>query len=189
MSSKIPFLVPVFFITLMLLVSFNTQNNDSKVNWLTFEEAVEKSKLEKRKIIIDVYTDWCGYCKVMDRNTFNKDHIAEYLNSRFYPVKLNAEQTKIIQFRGYTFAYVNSRGRGYHQLAYALLQGKLSYPTTVFLDENFNMIQPLPGYIKADLFEKVLTYFGEDYFKTTKWNDFEKNYKSMIDRKSPITNY
>ena len=170
------------FLILILFFSFNTQKNNSndssKVNWLTFEEAVEKSKSEKRKIIIDVYTDWCGYCKVMDRNTFNNEHIANYLNTKFYPVKLNAEQTGDIKFRGNTFTYQNNGGRGYHQLAYELLQGKLSYPTTVFLDENFNMIQPLPGYQKPEFFDKVLKYFGEDYFKTTKWNDFEKDYKS-----------
>ncbi|MDH5598010.1 MAG: DUF255 domain-containing protein [Cyclobacteriaceae bacterium] len=173
---------PLIFIILVLFTSFNTRkevtNSNSKVNWLTFEEAVEKSKTEKRKIVIDVYTDWCGYCKVMDKNTFNNEHIAEYMNSKFYPVKLNAEQTKNIQFRGNTFTYVNNRGRGYHQLAFELLQGKLSYPTTVFLDENFNMIQPLPGYQKPQFFDMVLKYFGENHFKNTKWSEFEKNYQS-----------
>ena len=63
----------------------------SGVKWLTFEEAVEKSKTEKRKIFIDVYTDWCGWCKVMDKNTFNDPEVAKLLNEKFYPVKFNAE--------------------------------------------------------------------------------------------------
>src|SRR5882757_10471977 len=72
----------------------------SPVKWMTFQEAVEKSKTEKRKIFIDVYTDWCGWCKVMDKNTFPDLQIAKLLNEKFYPVKLDAEQTADINFRG-----------------------------------------------------------------------------------------
>ncbi len=66
----------------------------NEVKWMSFEEAVERSKTEKRKIFIDVFTDWCGWCKVMDKNTFPDLVIAKLLsNEKFYPVKFNAEQT------------------------------------------------------------------------------------------------
>ena len=149
-----------------------------KVNWMTFEEAVEASKTEKKKIFIDVYTDWCGWCKVMDKNTFSQKDIATYLNENFYPVKLDGEQKEPITFRGTTFKFVPSGRKGYHQLAAALLQGQLSYPTVVFLDEDFNMLQPLKGYQQPKEFDMVLKFLGEDHFKTVKWVDFQKTYNS-----------
>lgn len=158
----------------------NEPVEESSVNWMSFEEAVEKSKAEKRKIFIDVYTDWCGWCKVMDKNTFNQEKIAKYLNDNFYPVKLDGEQKEDITFRGQTYKYVASGRRGYHELAAALLQGKLSYPTVVFLDEDFNMIQPLPGYQKPEAFEKVINFIGGDYYKTKEWTEWEKNFESEL---------
>ncbi|HEY3429872.1 MAG TPA: DUF255 domain-containing protein, partial [Cyclobacteriaceae bacterium] len=101
---------------------------DKMVKWMTFEEALEKSKTEKRKIFIDVYTDWCGWCKVMDKNTFGEANVAKILNEDFYPVKFNAEQRENVVFNGTTFKFVASGNNGYHELAAALLNNKLSYP-------------------------------------------------------------
>ncbi len=110
------------------------------VKWMTFTEAVEKSKAEKRKIFIDVYTSWCGWCKVMDKNTFPDPEIAKLLNEKFYPVKFDAEQTNDVVFRGTTFKFISSGRGGYHQLAAALLNNQMSYPNFVFLDEEFRII-------------------------------------------------
>ena len=151
---------------------------NAQVNWLTFEEAVEKAKVEPRKVFIDVYTDWCGWCKVMDKNTFSHPDIASYLNENFYPVKLDAEQTEDVEFRGYTFKFVPSGRKGYHQLAAALLNNRLSFPTVVFLDENFDMIQPIPGYQKPKQFDMIIKFIGGDHFKEVTWADFQKSYNS-----------
>ena len=152
--------------------------NEEVVNWLTFEEAIEKSKTEKRKIFIDVYTDWCGWCKVMDKKTFSEVNIARYLNEYYYPVKLDAEQKEDITFRNHTFKFVPNGRRGYHELAAWLLQGKLSYPTVVFLDEDFNLIQPLPGYREPKDFHPILTFFGEDQHKAMAWKEYQQVYES-----------
>lgn len=151
---------------------------ESPVNWMTFEEAIEKSKTEKRKIFIDVYTDWCGWCKVMDKNTFSEPKVAKILNEQFYPVKFDAEQREDVLFNGTTFKFVPSGNKGYHQLAAALLNNQLSYPTVVFLDEEFRMIQPLAGYQKAPEFHKIIQFIGEDHYKKTKWDEWQTIYKS-----------
>lgn len=148
------------------------------VNWMTFEEAIEQAKVEKKKIFIDVYTDWCGWCKVMDKNTFSQPVIANYLNDNFYPVKFDAEQKGNIDFKGTTYKFVASGRKGYHQLAAALLQNKLSYPSVVFLDEDFNMIQPLPGYQKPDNFEMIIKFIGSDGYRKTDWKTWQKEYES-----------
>ncbi len=153
-------------------------SEDSPVRWLSFEEAIEKSKTEKRKIFIDVYTDWCGWCKVMDKNTFSEAKIAKILNEQFYPVKFDAEQTEDVVFNGTTFKFVPSGKKGYHQLAAALLNNQLAYPTVVFLDEEFRMIQPLQGYQKAPEFHKIILFIGGDHYKNTKWEEWQTTYKS-----------
>lgn len=153
-----------------------------QVNWMTFEQAVERSKKEKRKIFIDVYTDWCGYCKIMDRNTFNDPEVARILNENFYPVKFNAEQRDDVEFDGHVFKFVPA-GR-YHELAASLLGNKLSYPTVVFLTEDFEIIMgPFPGYRPAQQFHMIAQYIGEDHFRSKTWQEFQQTYKSPYARK------
>lgn len=154
------------------------------VKWISFEEAVEKSKSEKRKILIDVYTDWCGYCKVMDKNTFTDPRIAALLNEHFYAVKLDAEQKEPITFRGTTFKHVPSGRGGYHELAASLLSNQLSYPNFVFLTEDFKIIPvlpgkpSLPGYRKPEEFHFFLKYVADELFREMAVTDYQKVYQS-----------
>ena len=152
-----------------------------KIKWHTFQEAAELSKKEKRKIFIDVFTDWCGWCKVMDRNTFPNPVIVKYMNEHFYAVKLNAEMKDTVVFGGNT--YINpspNAPRSTHQLASALLNNQLSYPTTVYLDENFSMLTQVPGYRKPEELEPILKFFGENAFKTQKWEEFSSTFKGEV---------
>lgn len=151
----------------------------SAVNWLTFEEAVEKNKTAPRKIVVDIYTDWCGWCKRMDKTTFSQAQIASYLNENYYPVKFNAEQKEEILFNGKEYGFVSNGRRGYHELAAEITGGMLSYPTTVFLDEDMKVIQAIKGFKDADSFEQIATYFGGDYHKKTPWESYRKNYKPL----------
>ncbi len=172
-------LVAVMALTSMMLISNQSKNTEeSPVKWMTFDEAIAKSKMEKRPIFIDVYTDWCGWCNVMDKNTFSDLQVSKLLNEKFYAVKFNAEQHEDVTFQGTTFKFVPSGGKGYHEFAAALMNNEMSYPTVVFLDENFAMIQPLPGYKKADEFHKIAQFIGEGYYKTVKWDAFQSQYKS-----------
>lgn len=166
---------------LLIVVAFTIPVfSQTTVKWYTIEEAFELTKKEPRKIMIDVYTDWCGWCKVMDKKTFSNEIIAEYLNKNFYPVKFNAEQKTDISLNGKVFKYVASGTRGYHQLAYQLLNGQLGYPSVVFLDEKTNMIQPLQGYVEAKPFDAIVKFIGGNAYKTTKWEDFQSGYVSPI---------
>ncbi len=170
--------IGLFCIAGLILTAFIKPAKESQVKWLTFEEAVEKSKTEKRKIFIDVYTDWCGWCKVMDKNTFSEPKVAKILNEHFYPVKFNAEQREDVIFAGNTFKFIDNGRNGYHQLAASLLNNQLSYPTVVFLDDEFRMIQPLPGYQKPEEFHKIIQFIGEDHYKNVTWKDWQVTYKS-----------
>jgi thioredoxin-related protein len=151
-----------------------------KVKWYTIEEAVELNKKEPRKIMIDVFTDWCGWCKVMDKNTFQNDTIAEYLNQEYYPVKFNAEQKDSIVFQGHSYKFVAQGSRGYNELAAALLGGQMSYPSVVFLDENLQGLHIEKGYVEAKRFDMILKYIGGNFYKNTAWDTWSVGYQSPI---------
>ena len=165
----------LLLLSLTILGSFSSINAQS-VNWITWEEAVTLAESESntKKIFVDVYTDWCGWCKKMDKDTFQNPDVATYMAENFYMVKLDAEGKEPIEFQGKTFNFIASGRRGYHEFAAALLQGKLSYPTVVFLDEKLNMLSPVPGYQKAKPFLKIAKYFGDDIYKTKDWKAYEK---------------
>jgi len=149
----------------------------NKINWISFEEAMELHEQTPKKMLIDLYTDWCGWCKQMDNTTFNNPVIIEYINENYIPVKFNAEQKEMIEFKGKTYEFVKQGKRGYHELALTLTSGQLSYPTYVFLTENLEVIQPLPGYHDEIQFEMIINYFGEDFYKNTPWNKFKDDFK------------
>jgi len=150
----------------------------SKVQWMSFEEALKKGKENPRKIFIDVYTDWCGWCKRMDKTTFDNEKVAALLNEKYYAVKLDAEQKGDIEFDGRTFKFIAEGRNGYHELAASLLNGKMSYPTVVFLDEEFRLITPVPGYQQPQDLHPILQFIGDSHYKNTKWESFIEQYKS-----------
>ena len=147
--------------------------SEASIEWLSWEQAIEKMADEPKKVFIDVYTDWCGWCKRMDASTFVDPAVVAVMNEHFYAVKLDAEQKENIVYDNHTFTYRSDYGRrGVHELAFALLDGKMSYPSFVYLDESASRISISPGYKDAQTMDVELRYIGKDYFKTTTYEDF-----------------
>ncbi|MEL6122120.1 MAG: DUF255 domain-containing protein [Bacteroidota bacterium] len=142
------------------------------IQWYTWEEAHELSKTAPKKIFIDLYTDWCGWCKRMDATTFKDPAVVQLLNENFYPVKFNAEQRDAIVFNEKKYEYMNAGRRGVHQLAYALLDGRMGYPAFVTLDESFARIMISPGYKKSPQLIKELTFAKEEHYKSQSFDEY-----------------
>lgn len=158
----------------LFILLFASANGQTTIQWMSIEEAEIAVKKEPRKILIDVYTDWCGWCKRMDADTFQKEEIAEFVNANFYAVKLNAEQKDSIIFKGETYKFNKNGRKGYNELAAIFLQGRLAYPSMVYLDENLNIIRPWPGYKGPADFRLILDYIFEDYYLETDFEQYKK---------------
>lgn len=168
----------VFFYSLNTFAQAKKETAEG-IHWLSFQEAVELNKTQPKKIFIDLYTSWCGWCKRLDATTYTDKKVIEYLNANYYPVRMDAEMKDTIIYDGKAFINPEpSKSRSTHELAYALLSGKLSYPTLVYLDEKMNMLSQVPGYMTAENLMQVLRYFGENNQGKISWEEYQKNYIS-----------
>ncbi|NMM50035.1 thioredoxin family protein [Marinigracilibium pacificum] len=153
-------LLSLFVLTLTFSAS-DIIAQDSKINWLTPAELEAKINEEPRKIFFDVYTDWCGWCKVMDRDTFSDQKVIDFVNENYYAVKLDAESQENFNFMGQMASGVG--------LARSFRVN--SYPTIVFMDEKMTTVYPVPGFRKADEFVKILKKIDEMNFAPSQEQD------------------
>ncbi len=161
---KILLIAPMALL-LLVLAAPRVEAQEKAINWLTIEQAEALHKENPKKVFVDVYTDWCSWCKRMSSETFTHPVIVDYINEHFYAVKLNAEQTEPITFRGTTYYNENAgQRRAAHNFAIAILQGRMGYPTVAFFDEELNLITTLPGFRPPDKMEPVLAFFKEDVY-------------------------
>lgn len=116
-----------------------------QINWMTLEQATKASKENPTKpILLSIYTNWCGYCKKLDKETFVDANVTKYVNEHYIPVKFNAETKDMVSFLGINYTYISGARANY--LAYVLTQGRLSYPATVVLDSKGNTERIILGY-------------------------------------------
>ncbi|MDD2637032.1 MAG: DUF255 domain-containing protein, partial [Bacteroidales bacterium] len=162
------------FISIVVLAQAPVSNTNT-LNWMSFEEAVKLHEENPKTILIDMYTDWCGWCKKMDAETFSNPQIVSYINANFYPVKFNAEGTDTIEYKGKTYVNSNSGRRSSHQLAQELMGGRMSYPTIVYIDFE-NNINPVPGFMDVRKIEPLLVYFAERINKNCSYDSFNRGF-------------
>jgi thioredoxin-related protein len=173
----------ILYILLFIGTSIYTANGQVKAKWYTLNEALELQKTHPRKILIDIYTDWCGWCKKMDAETFNHPVISNYINQHFYPVKFNAEGSDSITFANHKFINEGKGSRSTHQFAMALFQAQNlqpAYPSIAYLDENLQLIRVWSGYWTAPQIELWLNYVVDEKYKPLPLEEYQKTFISKI---------
>jgi thioredoxin-related protein len=144
-----------------------------QVKWMKFEEAVAAAQKEPRKIFIDIYADWCGWCKTLDKTTFSDSVVAAILNGQYYPVKLDAESKEMQTLpdgRKVSSAELSSI------LATSTPGEKYGLPLMIILNEKTNLLARIPGAQKPDLMTPALLFFGENHYLTKSWETYAKEY-------------
>lgn len=156
----------ILFISSLLCFELSeSQENNSKLKWLNFNDAVKVSEKSNKKLLVDVYTDWCSWCKKMDSNVYANEKVLEYLNKNFVVVKLNAEGKTTVNFKDTIYSAAEfSQG-----------MGVTGYPATLFFTANGNLITLLPGYVEAPMFLNVLRYISESRYEKESFDTFLKS--------------
>jgi thioredoxin-related protein len=168
---------PLFLFGLVLvLCSLAAFKKNDSTHWISLDEAQKQLNVAKKPVLIDLYTDWCSWCKVMDKQTYANKHVADYLKENFYAVKVNAESQSKITWMGKQFAF-NSQYKT-NDFAVYLTGGQLSYPTTVIIPTDGSGPQAIPGFLKPADFEIILKYFGDGKYGKVPFNEYRKSFKS-----------
>jgi thioredoxin-related protein len=154
------------------------ETGPSEIHWITsIDELQAKMAKSPKKVYMDVYTDWCGWCKKMDATTFTNPSVIRYMNQNFYCFRFNAERRDTMRFKGKEY-YFKPEYKC-NTLAAELMNGQMSYPTTILMMEKFEGPQPIPGYLNVNQIEPILTYFGDNIYKHQSWADFSKDFKPV----------
>jgi thioredoxin-related protein len=150
----------LIFVTSLLLFS-SCKETPKEIAWLDIKEAESIKNNDKKYYFVDVYTEWCGWCKVMDRETFSQKEVIDFMNKNFHNIKFDAEQRETTVFNGKTYMWVNSGRNGINMLAMDLLNTELSYPSYVILDENKKPVEVLKGYLEVTPFLSSLKKYDK----------------------------
>lgn len=177
---KTLFLLATVFLSFNIV---NAQETATEINWMSLEEAIEAQKETPKKIFMDVYTQWCGPCKMLDKNTFHHADVVKYVNDHFYAVKFDAESPTPITYKGKIYSnptYVEGKkGRnGVHELS---RQFQVSaYPTMLFLNENTDVITPVTGYLQPTQLELYLKLIHQEDYKLLTTDDAWTKYQESF---------
>jgi thioredoxin-related protein len=202
---KINSYIKAVLLTAGLLFSFSGFSQEKEaINWIPFDKAVELAQKNHKPIIVDIYTQWCGPCKMMSKNTFQNPAIAKYVNEHYYAVKFDAENFDTLKFnlivpdtvrdkkgkviktgtKKQPLVFYNPAPKGTpratHQFAVSILDSKLSYPSFVFLNDKIQRIDIVKGYHTPEQFEPIIKFIGSGAYIKIKYEDFVKTFKSGL---------
>ena len=167
-----------FYLLLFFMLSLFSQSWSQNINWMTWDQAVEKSQMAShKKILIHIYQDGCQPCKNMDLTTFVAPEVVDLVNNNFYPVKLDARSKKELTYNGKKLVLKCENGSCVHEFAMTLTNGTLSFPSCVFLDESMDNIGSIPDYKDPKQFALYVKYYASGASTKMPFTKFEKGEK------------
>lgn len=143
-----------------------TSSADTAAIWVSFNEGMARAEKENRHVIIDFYTSWCHWCKVMDRETFSDPEVKKYLVEHFVTIRINAESTtEKVKYKGQEMTPV--------ELARAF--NVRAFPSVAYLDRDGELVTIVPGFVPAKTFLPLLRYMQmECYNQRMTFEEFMK---------------
>lgn len=152
----------ILIITQLLYGCAGEPPSTPETQWISFEEAQISSQKDKKKILVNIYTNWCEFCKKLDENVYPDSLVRRNLSQYYHAVKLNAESDKMIRVNGETLS----------ESEFAKKLGIRSYPTILFIDTDGELILQINGYMPASDFRNMLVYIGEEAYTKKEFHEF-----------------
>ena len=168
---------------LLAFAAFFACGANCQVQWKTIEQASQiDTKSNKKMFFIDFSTSWCGWCKRMDKETFNDPVVSAILNKYYIPVKFDAEGSSTFSWNGtkYTNTPVPGQKAQTHPFTRAILGQKVGYPSFAFFNPNGGLTQILQGYQNAYDFSMVLWYFCSGDSRQYTFDEYQKIFQEEI---------
>jgi thioredoxin-related protein len=162
-------LLGVFAFAFYSIEKSSASSAPGTVVWHSFNDGINLARNSNKKVLVDVYTNWCGWCKKMDAEVYTDKEVSRLLKQDFILVKLNAESSNALSYKGNSFT----------EAEFARELGVTGYPTTLFFDQNSNPITNFPGYAPPGRFAKVLDFIGKDYYKSVSFQEYDKSHSSL----------
>lgn len=181
---KISALILIAFILPIIGYCQESGTKNNEIHWITsIDELQAKMQQNPKKVIIDFYTGWCGWCKKMEASTYTNPSLVKYINNNYYAVKFDAERQDAFTFQGKEYHY-DPQSKA-NTFAVELMkinnpQG-MSYPTTVFMMENFQQPTAIPGYRDVKEMQLFLTFFGDNAYRHQTYDNYSKSFVSTWD--------
>ncbi len=154
----------LFFLPLVVLFALTNEELVS-LRWYQWTEGVVETQASGKYMLVDVYTDWCGWCKKMDRTVYGHPQVQQLLTANFIPVKLNAESTNLI---------TNGTNQ-YTEQEWAKTLGVTSYPTILVYNKQFQLVSRFSGYKEPERFIRYLKYIRGKYYTQYTFQEFLKS--------------
>lgn len=143
--------------------------SERKIEWVAFDKGMELAKSEEKLLVVDFYTDWCHWCKVMDKETYGNEEVISFVKEKVVMAKVNPETA------GDKFKF---RDAHYSGRELSMMFGVTGFPTTVFINSKGELLTSVPGFIPAEEFVKILKYLAENWYEKMKYDEFvEKHAK------------
>lgn len=172
MKNKI---IPILAIALVMVITYlainangNSNSSDERTKGKSFEEVLKMAQKDKKKVIINVYADWCSWCKKMEKDTYPDPEVQKELKRNYYLYRLNGESKEVVEYDG----------RKWTKAELTAAFGIRGFPATIFLHSNSKPITVLPGYVDAKTFASILKFIGDDLYTKMTFEEFMNGKKN-----------
>lgn len=140
---------------IIILLLLTTKVKSQAMLWTAFENLNDSLRKERRPLLIFVYTEWCKFCKMQEQTTFSDTTVINSLRSKFYCLKLNAENKSEIIFLNRTYS---PKSAGYHELTeyFCLIKGQITFPSSLFFTKELILNENVSGFMDTEYFKKII---------------------------------
>ena len=153
-----------FCLSLGLLLCFSAISTGQSLNPTALESALISAKESGKKVLIDVYAEWCPYCEKMHTEVYTETDVIKAVNEHFYLVKINIESQNEVNFLGNRMT----------ESEFAKMLKSSSLPSTYFMNSSGELLGMQPGLLPADVFEDLLTFVGSDSYESLSFEEYRK---------------